>query len=206
MAHGGAWAREKGQLFFAYATNLWISDGADTGLYYDPTIYAEFGLTDRVTVGVDYFSTARDTIHTGLIFAQFPLGDTTGSDRFAASFALGVQTDFALELDYLQRGGLSWGRGLDSGWLALDVSATYSRNDQLYRPKADFTWGHNLSDNWTTMFQLQSGKTMDDDRFIKLSPAIIYGFNENLRISISATKPLKGNAESSIRLGIWQTF
>ncbi len=205
-AHGGAWAREKGQVFIASAANLWVSDMTDTGLYYDPTLYVEYGLTDRITIGADYYSTARDTLHTGLIFAQFPLGDTTGSDRFAAHIALGARTDFVLELDYLQRGGLSWGRGLEKGWLALDLSATYSRNDEVYRPKADFTWGHNLTDNWTAMFQLQSGETMEDERFVKISPAIIYGVNDNLRISVAAIKPVKGDAQSSIRLSLWQSF
>ncbi len=205
-AHAGAWAREKGQVFLAAATNLWISDAGDDGLYYDPTFYAEYGLTDRITLGLDYFSTARNSVHTGMIFAQFPLGDVTGPDRFAASFAIGARTDFELEFDYLQRGSLSWGRGLDSGWLALDLSATYNRNDQLYRPKADFTWGRNLNDTWTTMLQLQSGETMEDDLFVKLSPAIVYGINDTLRISLSGTGPLKGNAERSIRLGVWQIF
>ena len=205
-AHGGAWVREKGQIFIATAANLCASDRDDEGMHYDPTFYLEYGLSELVTVGLDYFTTDNDTVHTGFVFAQFPLGDVTGRNRFAINFGYGAQTDFVLEFDQLLHGGLSWGYGLDNGWLAIDVSATYSKHDQIFRPKADFTYGHNLTDRRTVMSQLQTGDNGFENRYAQIKSGFIYGFSDNTRGSLQATSSIVGDAPSALRIEIWQTY
>ncbi|PUB18602.1 hypothetical protein [Yoonia sediminilitoris] len=205
-ADAGAWNREKGQLFVSSGLNLWASDWGYVPNYYDTTIYGEYGLTDRVTLGFDYFTADRDNSHTAVGFAQFPLGDVTGANRYAASLGFGLERDQDDDIDYLMRGGLSWGRGLQSGWLGIDASATTRTSDRTYRPKVDFTWGHNLSDAWTTMVQLQTGEGKDGTRFAKLNPTVIYSLTDNARVNLGLVEPITGPEESSLRIGVWFTL
>ena len=205
-AQAGAWAREKGQLFIASASNIALLEDTDTYLYYDPTFYTEYGLSDRVTLGAEYFTTQRDTVQTGLVFANIPLGDMAGDDRFSVGLAFGAEIRPYQDPVPLMRGGLSWGRGLDSGWLAIDASATYHRDADIFTPKADFTWGYNLTDRWTLMFQLQTGRSSDAADYAKLNSAVIFGLTDTLRITMGVMNPLIDDDPAALRLGVWQTF
>ena len=55
-AVSGAWMRDKGSLFIAAGGNFWLSDGSQLPVHYDPTLYAEFGLTERLTLGLDLYT------------------------------------------------------------------------------------------------------------------------------------------------------
>lgn len=206
MAFAGAWAREKGQVFIASGGNFLLSDGAELPVHYDPTIYAEYGLTELVTVGLDYHTADKGRINTGFIFARFPLGDTTGRDRFAASFAFGARVDPLNPVEQLLRGSLSWGRGLESGWLAVDASATYGTLDTMFRPKVDFTWGYNITDRWTGSLQLQTGQGFDDDYYAKINPSLSFGINDTYRVSAGIVKGLTGDEGGALKLDLWTTF
>jgi hypothetical protein len=206
QADAGAWTREKGQIFIASGGNFLLSDGAQLPVHYDPTLYAEYGLSPLVTVGIDYHTADQGRIHSGLIFARFPLGDATGRDRFAASLAFGARVDEFNPLENLVSGGLFWGRGLNNGWLAVDYSATYGDIDQVFRSKADFTWGHNLTGRWTTTLQLQSGEGFDEDVYTKINPGIIFRINDNYHVSVGAIQALTGDKGSALKLDVWSTF
>ena len=202
----GAWPREEGQVFVSSAANLWISDGTQAEIYYDPTFYAEYGLPDRMTVGLNYFGSKQDTENTGSVFLRLPLDDGQGPHRFASSFGVGLmkaeQTPFA----YLTEASLSWGRGLPSGWLTVDAQGIYDLSASTFRPKLDATWGYNLSSDWTTMLQLQSGATFEKEPYAKLSPAIIYRVSDSVRVSLATVSPLSGEEAHTIRLAIWQNY
>ncbi len=205
-AHASAWMREQGAWFISSAMNIWSSMDTEEQRIFDPTFFAEYGLTSRVTIGVDYFSGALDTRHTAFVFSRFPLGDLDGPDRFSGGFGIGGETDLITPIAPLLRGTLSWGRGLSRGWAAVDTSATYNRETEIWRPKADFTWGYNLSDNWTVMSQVQTGRGDDQSRYTNFSPSLIYTFNDNLRITLGGTQSLSNEDESTVRLSLWQTF
>ena len=205
-AQAGAWAREEGQFFIASASNIKLLQDIERAMYYDPIFYAEYGLTPLVTVGAEYFTTQRDYVQTGFVFARIPLGDTTGRDRLAASLAFGAEILPFADPTPLMRGGLSWGRGLDQGWLAVDTSATYHRADQVFTPKADFTWGHNLTDRWTVMFQFQAGRTKDDIDYSRIETSVAFTAFDGMRFTLGAVQPLTGTEPGALRLGLWQTF
>jgi len=205
-AEGGAWAREKGQLFVSLGANIWVHDSDEHGHYHDPTLYFEYGLTDRITVGADYFATVFDSVDVGFAFAQIPLGDVTADDKFAVQLGYGIRTDYLTEFDPLWRGGLSWGRGLPNGWLAIDASAIYSQTDQVWRKKVDYTWGHHLTDRWSGMLQIQTGRSFDDRDFAKLAPAMIFNLNDTIRVSLGGMQELRDSDAAGIRLSVWQDF
>lgn len=203
---GGAWAREKGQIFIASGGNFLLSDGASLPVHYDPTFYLEYGLSPLLTVGLDYHTADRGRIDTGFVFARFPLGETTGRDRFAASLAFGARVDEFGPLENLMRGGISWGRGLERGWLSVDYNATYGDIDQVFRSKADFTWGHNLSDRWTSSLQFQTGEGFDEDIYTKVNPSIIFQISEKHQVSLGAVHALTGDGGSALKLDLWSTY
>ena len=139
-AYAGAWAREKGELFIAAGGNFLLSSGAQLPVHYDPTLYAEFGATERLTFGLDLHTADKGRIGTVFIFTNFPIGDTEAQDRYSAGFALGARADAYHATETLLRGHVSWGRGIEDGWLAVDASATYGSRDRTFRPKVDATW------------------------------------------------------------------
>ena len=205
QAAAGAWAREKGELFISQGGNFLLSDGAELPVHYDPTTYAEYGLTDRVTLGLDYHTADKGRIQTAFVFARVPLGDVDGRDRIAFSLGFGQRADVVNGAETLTRGGVSWGRGLESGWLAVDTSATFSASDGSARPKADFTWGRHLTDRWTASVQLQTGQGFNDDYYAKISPAISFGINERYRINVGAVQALTGDGGAALKVELWTT-
>lgn len=202
----GAWAREKGTLFIAAGGNLWLSDGSQLPVHYDPTLYAEFGFTDRITLGLDIHTADKGQIFSGFVFANVPIGPLDGANRYAANLAYGFRTDATRPDEILLRGGLSWGRGLSNGWLAVDASATFGTADATWRPKMDATWGHNWTDRWTTTLQLQTGQGFTNDYYAKISPSVIWSFNDDVRLSLGYVQALTGDGGAGLKLETWLTF
>lgn len=205
-AAAGAWAREKGQFFVSSGGNFLLSDGAELPVHYDPTFYLEYGLSELLTIGIDYHTADQGRINTGFVFGRFPLGSSIGRDRFAASLGYGARVDEFNPQETLVQGGLFWGRGYEAGWYALDYTATYGDITEEFRSKADLTWGHNFTDRWTTTLQLQTGEGFSGDVYAKINPAVIFTLNENHRVSLGAVKGLTGDEGSALKLNIWSTF
>lgn len=206
MASAGAWARTEGELFIAAGGNFLLSDGARLPVHYDPTLYAEFGASERVTLGLDLHTADAGRIGSAYFFASFPIGDLESDNKFAANFALGMRIDAFSAPETLLRGGISWGRGLETGWLAIDATATYGTNDSTFRPKVDATWGRNWSDKWTTSLQLQTGQGFTNDYYAKIAPSLIYNFNEDIKIHLGAVKGLTGDRGAGLKLETWLTY
>lgn len=206
QAQAGAWSRTDGELFIAAGGNVLLSDGAQLPVHYDPTVYAEYGLTDRVTLGLDLYTADKGRIVQAFGFAGVPIGDTSGTYHTAVSLGYGARRNPDTTTEALMRLGLSFGRGLDHGWLAVDASATYGTADTVWRPKADFTWGRAWSDRWTTTLQLQTGQGYYDDYYAKVSPTVILTVTDRFRINLGAVKAMTGDGGSALKLETWITF
>ena len=205
-ANAGAWSREKGELFIAAGGNFLLSEGARLPVHYDPTLYAEYGATERVTLGLDIHTADAGRIGTAFFFASFPIGDLAARDKFAANLAFGLRADAAHPTETLLRGGLSWGRGLENGWLAVDATATYGTFARTFRPKVDLTWGHRWSEKWMTSIQIQTGQGFTNDYYAKIAPSIIYDLRENMKVHLGAVHALTGDRGSGLKLETWLTF
>lgn len=204
--HAGPWTREEGQFFTATGGNFLLSDGAQLPVNYDPTFYAEYGFNDQVTLGVDYHTADQGRIQAAVVFAVFPLPVTTHRDVWSAQIGLGGRFDPLHPVEYLTRGGVSWGRGLDNGWMAVDATATYGNIDQVFRAKADITAGWHLSDRWTAIGQLQTGQGYDGDTYAKINPSLVFRLNEQYSVSLGAVQAMTGDRGSALKLDIWSTF
>ena len=206
IAHGGAWPREEEEIFIAAGGNFYLSDGAELPVYYDPTLYAEYGLTERITLGLDLYTADRARIVSGFAFARVPVGPADGANRTAVSLAFGTRIDAREQAAWMMRGGVHWGRGLSSGWLSADVTGTIEAGQTRWRPKAELTWGHNWSDDWTTTLQLQTGEGFTGDRYAKVAPSVVWHATEDISISVGAVQALTGDGGFGLNLQSWLRF
>jgi len=205
-AQAGAWAREKGAVFVSVGGNFWLSDGAQLPVYYDPTLYLEYGATEKLTLGLDIHTADAGRIATAFMFARMPLGDADARHKFAATLSLGARANTLGETESLIRGGLSWGMGLENGWLSVDASATRDANDPTFRAKVDFTYGHHWNDKFTTSLQLQTGQGLTNDSYAKIAPSLIFNLRENIQLSIGAVHALTGDRGTGLKFETWLSF
>ena len=205
-AHAGPWPREKGTYFISAGGNFLLSDGAQLPVYYDPTLYLEYGVQQRLKIGLDMHTADAARIGTVFVFATVPLGDLDARHKFAASFALGMRVNTLGETENLIRGGLSWGIGLDHGWVSVDASATKGSKDPLFRPKADITYGRHWGDDWTTTLQLQTGQGFTSDYYAKIVPSVTYNLRDNLKLTLGSVHALTGDRGTGMKFETWLTF
>ncbi len=206
QVQAGAWSREKGTLFIAADGNFLLSEGAELPVYYDPTVYAEYGLSDRVTLGLDLYTANKGRIASAFGFIGVPVGSIETRSRATISLGYGYRLNPDTSTEGLIRLGLSMGRGLDKGWLAADTSATFGTLDATWRPKADFTWGTVWSNRWTATLQLQTGQGFFNDNYAKISPTIIFSIKDSFKINLGAVKALSGDGGGAIKFETWLTF
>ncbi len=127
-ATAGAWVQPPGGAFLAVsATGYASSGGEDT----TSSLYAEYGLLPRLTVGLDANSramAAMDSFGHALVFARVPLTAGDRPVRTAAELALGAYHADRRSRPMLRlKGSLGYGfsSSVGSGWLNLD--AEYER-------------------------------------------------------------------------------
>lgn len=219
MAQAGAWPREAGTVFVATGAER----DRDGNSY--ASLYAEYGLSPRTTVGVELgHTTVGET--TALVWAQRPLDDGKGAHRFSVGFGLGaVWRDGAIEP--LAQTTLAWGRGFDSrlaaGWLSArgSLRIALSPADVSMAP-ADPTEAAFLTPETSVKSELTLGlhareglmlinelwfEDRDDVAFsAKLATSAVVDIAGPLKLQLGVIEPLRGPGESSVRLGSWVTF
>jgi len=221
-AISGPWPQEKGALFFAYSSS--ISANSATRYETGHSIYAEYGLTPRLTVGLDGYLGPAGKASEAYIFMRIPIGKTNKPGRLALTFALGqknIPNPWGPEVKQTQaKLGLSWGRGLKNGWLAVDAFAIIAVNKEIpaFAPaftghfnshfKADFTWGMKPTDRLMLIWQLQTGIPADGENYVKLSPSVVWSIGKanNTKVEIGLVKGLTGDDTESLKIGLWKSF
>ncbi|WP_136442919.1 hypothetical protein [Pacificoceanicola onchidii] len=202
----GAWPREKGHGFFSTAVRLawpqnlehWTSSNP-TEQYY--TLYLEYGLTDRLTFGLDLGrSVSGDGKTVG--FLQWPLRDRDRGPKVA--FALGLGR---IGEQTVVRPGLSVGWGLKKGWVTLDTLAEYQVESGLMDYKMDITWGRNLKNDRKVLLQVQTGQPAEDPAFLRLAPSYVFPVGKRgMMVETGVTYGVTGDTSMGLKLGIWRNF
>ncbi|RYH02166.1 hypothetical protein EU805_09910 [Salipiger sp. IMCC34102] len=206
MLRAGAWPREEGDLFIAAGGNFLLSEGARLPVHYDPTLYAEYGFSPRLTLGTDLHTADAGRIFSTFVFAMTPFGDPEADLRRMAGFGLGYRQNNDGTEEALIRPALSLGQSTGSGWLAFDGTVTYGTEVRTWRPKADFTWGHNWTDRITTTFQIQTGTGFTGDHYAKISPTVIWTVNDRVKLNLGAVQALTGDRGSALKFETWLNF
>ncbi len=201
--HAGAWLAPEGHGFASATTRLtWPQDYALLGWMepegrYD-TLYLEYGLTRRVTLGADLGRSISGGGKT-LVFLRMPL-KAEGALRLSAELGLG-----RIEGAQALRPGLSLGLGHAVGWVNADLLAEI-RQGEGTDYKLDLTLGINLPRKLRAILQVQSGVQQGDPPFARVAPSVVVPLHKHLQIELGGSWGLTGDASAGLLLGIWSEF
>lgn len=201
----GAWPRKKGDGFASVSVRLgWPQDVADwTSL--EPTqdystLYIEYGLTDRLTLGLDLGHSVSGSGKT-VAFLQFPLRQADEGVHVSAQLGFGM-----ISGDRVLRPGLSLGWSLEKGWFSIDSVAEAHLQTGRADYKLDFTWGRNLNAGRKFILQVQTGQPDGQDAFARLAPSIVIPVRDRLKFETGATFGLTGDESVGLKIGVWTEF
>lgn len=202
QAVAGAWLRQKGTAFLALSGQ--VTEPDETGLYgVDASLYAEYGLTERLTLGVD---AGHDMLHfsKAVAFLRMPLGPATRPIKLAVELGAGeVDEETAL------RPGLSIGRGITlwdlAGWLNADGRAALAGGGVLTL-ESDLTFGLSVTDRAKIILQIQLGHPDDGRSYANFAPSFVYELRPGTHLELGFTQPLAGSDRRAVSLGLWRTF
>lgn len=206
QSHAGAWPREKGIVFLSFGGNMVLFGEAVRPVYYDPTVYLEYGLTDRLTIGADGFTADKGTAGSLFVFARYPVLSSDSDDKLAVSLGLGGTLLPDGTLEPAPRLGLHWGRGLSGGWLAADTELIFGLVEGTAQTKIDVTIGHNLTPDWTAILVATAGIGLTGDVYVKASPSILYHVNDTISIRTGLVQALSGDYGGGLSLEAWVRF
>ncbi len=195
-----------GATFLSFGGNVALFDGAVRPVHYDPTLYIEYGLTGRITVGFDGYTSDATEVVNGFVFLRFPVGSTEGRSRLAFSIAGGASEIPGLDIETTGRLGLHWGYGLDGGWLAADATTVLGLSVGEREGKVEVTWGQELTGRWTGLVQMQAGIGFSGDEYAKVTPSVMYALTESTRLRAGFVQALTGDKGSALMLEIWTQF
>lgn len=199
-ANAGAWLREPGTGFFALSGT--VNDRMESAT----SIYLEYGLRERLTLGADLNLVMRTdaTISGGgLVFARLPLADGTWTSSWLVALGGREQTGeihpFA-SLGYSIGRGVTWHKG---GWVNLDLRLDMGSR-AVSQLKIDGTVGLQIAERSKAMLQVyltvKEGGTLETT----LAPSIVFDPGDSKpawQIGIEAKE-----AELGFKLGLWRTF
>lgn len=207
QAGAGAWPRPAGQGFFATDARLsWPRvigpEVQPPGKYY--TGYLEYGLTDRITAGLDLGRSVSGSGKT-VGFLRVPLTRPEATLKISVELGLG-RIDGAPVI----RPGLSIGRGFSwgdvSGWLAVDSLAEIGTSNGQLDAKIDMTFGVTMPNDWKYLLQLQTGAPYGDPVFARLAPSVVIPIGPDRYVDIGGHLGLTGDNTYGLKLGVWQKF
>jgi hypothetical protein len=180
--------------------------------FYNGTLYAEYGLTEKLTLGLvanadlDPFGVVKGD---GTLFLRFPLNQPDTRSKWAMHFGVGARYE---DLEFTPAGeiALGWGRGIQwgarYGWLAVDGRYNFAGSGTEPFIKLDWTFGMGLGE--TTKAMGQVFMTEQDAVFTsKFAPSLLYTpKNRPFTIQAGAEIPINFEGETALKLGLWMEF
>lgn len=198
----GAWPRAKGQTFLAATGQVDAPD--QTGLAQQSfTLYAEHGLSERLTLGLDLGGDAL-RMTKSLAFARWPIGQPSRPLKIAVEIGVGnVSEKSAL------RPGLSLGRGLTfwgrQGWAAFDGRAVVFGGGEVTL-ESDLTLGLNISPRGMVIAQVQTGRPAAGRAYTRFVPSYVHATKPGAHLEFGLILPVSGGGERGVKLGLWRSF
>ncbi|EPX86727.1 hypothetical protein [Salipiger mucosus] len=204
-ALAGAWPRPQGETFVSTAARFSWPQRIETWLSYRPTLawyslYAEHGLTDRWTLGLDLGRSERGT-GKAFAFLRYPLRDRDRGPKISAQ--LGIGQKFGQPA--LQP-GLSLGLGLENGWLAADGLAEIRTRSAMIDLKLDLTWGLKFDSGRMLILQMQTGAPALAEPFARLAPSMVFPLTDTFKAEVGGMYGLRGDEHMGVMFGLWAEF
>lgn len=207
-AAAGAWLEQRATGFAAASATYRHAQGQHSS---ELGYYGAYGLTPRLTLGVDLNRSTGRSGH-ALVFARLPLlGE--GANRLAAELALGGNQRAGQWL-MMQRLTLSYGRGFQTGagrggWLAVDAGYELRSAGVESNWKLDATLGLNpatASSRTAPMLQLEVSKPVGGRQTLSLIPSLRVQLPGKRELVVGLEHRSGGQRSLGLRLGLWQRF
>lgn len=226
LADAGAWPREQGSGFVSvsYEYTTWqdmmsedrlIETEGEIETFGYMALYAEYGITDRLTAGIDTGREEAPYTWSGVAFLRAGLGPAHWRNRFAAEFGLGQREIPNYGLDQgdretIFRPGVSWGYGFDTrlgrGWTGLDLKSETRQTTGGTAYKADFTLGLDPDGPWLGFVQLQGSDYPGAGPALRVVPTLVRRITPWLAIESALLWDAYGNERMGVRAGLWLEF
>ena len=204
-ACAGAWLRDPKTGFTSVTTTLRKVPGP---LRYETSFYAEYGLTPRLTMGLDVNERPGATGH-AIIFARLPLGDTNGKTRLAIELGLGGY-HWKGQWTHMVKSTISLGRDFDSpwgaGWLNIDAAVELRNRapDPIY--KLDATIGLTPARRFAPIVQLETAHIGDAPFAWALTPGVMIKGRKNVTWLVGVEMKSAVQTSFGVKLGFWRKF
>ncbi len=206
-AAAGPWLREEGALFLSFGQNMALSDGARLPVNVDPNAYAEWGATERLTLAFSLYSgdAGRETTLETRALSALALPEGWGvASVYSGLGARRIEGEGGTEP--LLLGGIAWGLGLETGWIAAEVQLTVEPRTGDAEGKVDLTWGHSWTDRWAGYVTLTAGEGHTGDFYAKVAPTAILRLSDRTRLTFGVTQALTGDKGTGLTIGSWLEF
>lgn len=216
MLWAGPWQQEKGRGFLSLSSVQ--RRAADHSLASELGLYGEYGITPRLTLGVD--ANQRDLIagH-ALLFLRMPISSADQGLRASGQIALGGSHDLG-RWGAMQRLTLSFGNdtrhrrrtpGPDlTGWWSVDL-AVERRAGRPSLWKLDATWGLNSwgmrsGSRFAPLVQIETTGGSGVDLAYGVTPSIRYRLNDRRDLLFGVEVRDDGQRSLGLKLALWHRF
>jgi hypothetical protein len=209
-ANAGPWPREEGKVFlsFSYETTTDLNGIALLDFDHAASAYGEYGLTPRLTFGIDLFRNLSASEQTSILFLRRALARSDATHQFAISLGLGT-TDAGAASQSLAMLGFSWGRGISTGWGAgwttVDAQARLTSSGDT-QGKIDATLGISPTEDWKFIGQLQLDAASGTDTTARLQTTAVRRLSSNLNLEFGLLYGLHNDSTAGLKSGLWLDF
>lgn len=201
----GAWLREQGTGFAS------LSFGATQADEVTAALYLEYGLNEKMTIGVDIsaFNSSEDVRNGfGALFLRRSIGPTDRPSKFAYEVGLGALYEEEEVLPAVKT-AVSWGRGFQlgqrNGWVNVDAGYIYEPQLMNHTAKLDATAGLDLGEITTGILEINLSHK-DSDSFGAIEPSLLIKPRKvPFQIKLGAQFPMQEGSDT-LKLGIWKSF
>lgn len=211
-AQPGPWPREAGTAFLSLSHSV-TEDRTRPGHPVSGygALYGELGLGGWLTLGLDAGRGDRYGDWSMIIFLRRALDDGRGRHRLSVEIGVGGMGADGAKTQPLLRPGLSWGRGVATGWgpgwAALDSLVEYRPEDRTAALKADLTLGLKPDPDRMLILQLQSGDYPGSEPYLRLAPAYVRRLGRSATfLEIGLKAGLVGERTRGLKIGLWRRF
>lgn len=208
LAHAGPWPREKGRIFLATSTEIGdfrLDERVLQSPFYS-SLYLEYGLTDRLTLGAHggYGSQADPD---GRLFLRLPIG-RHDTHRVAIEVTGGT-AGWSGERPFYGL-GLHYGRGFElwnrAGWFSAETRMEWQMGSgRMKQAKLDLTLGLSFDNGVKPMVQLHATR-IGTDLYARLVPGLAIPLWKNTTLDTGALIDLTHGKSTGVKIGLWQEF
>ena len=206
-AGAGAWLRGEGQSFLAVSTIGRSTDGR-TLSETETALYAEHGLTPRLTLGADINDRYGLSGH-ALLFARLPLGPTDRASKWALELGTGGHHQQG-HWGSLYKATLAYGYSFETargfGWLGIETALEMRSGLDSPVHKLDATLGLPLRPGLQALLQVETSYVSGQRFAYAITPGVILGRHGTRRWHLGIEHRRADRRSTGVKLALWLDF